>query len=350
MKILFAGWHNPRFMSITEYIERALIKLGHELEIFEYRQYSIPGRIRNRFPVFERYDINRINSKFLKTAALYKPDLVFILQGTTIKTETITLIRETLHIPVVNWFIDYPPLFDTAVNTAKFCDYFFVGSTNAMIRHHERGNTGVRVLNFACDPEIHKDLQPTPEEKAKYRHDIVFVGSRYPEREKVLSSLSEYDVGLWGPGWETAAKNNPIINKFYKGDHSDPKIWVKIYNSAKIVLNINYGFESLPEIERNPGSNKLFEILACGGLQFVDYNKAITDIFTDGKQLVTYKDINDLKNKIRYYLDNEELGKKIAFEGRKEVLAKHTYEQRMRDMLSVIFPIINEIKVIKKEF
>ena len=335
MRILFAGWHNPYFVSITEYIERTLEKLGHCVEKFDYRQFSIPGRIRDKIELLQRYDLARINKKLIKTAIAFRPDLLFVLQGTTILPETISAIKHEYHIPTVNWFIDYPAELEKALHLAKYYDFFFVSTAPAMLKHHQQGNKGVRTLLFACDPDIHKKYELGPEEKLKYGNDVVLIGSRYPEREEALGALREFDLGIWGPGWKDLNKDSPLRN-FYKEEAVGPQIWVKIFNAAKIILNINYGFNRLPEEDCNPGSVKLFEILACGAFQMVDAKKAIADIFTDKRHLVTFLDITDLKNKLSYYLAHPEEREAIALEGRKEVLAKHTYEERMKEMLSLI--------------
>lgn len=335
MKILFVGWHNPFFISITEYIEKALQKLGHRVEKFDYRQFSIPGRIRDRVHFLQRYDINRINKKLIKTATAFQPDLLFVLQGTNILPETILTIKNKCRITTINWFIDYPTELDKSLLLVKYYDFFFVSSASAMLKHHHNGNKSVKTLNFACDPDIHKVQELSDAEKQKYGNDIVFMGSKYLERENVLNNLVEFNLGIWGPGWGDLGKGS-FLRKFYKGGAIGPEIWVKIFNASKIILNINYGFGSLMEEDCNPGSTKLFEILACGGFQIVDAKKAIADLFIDTKHLVAFSDISDLKDKIRYYLAHPEEREAISTEGRKEVLAKHTYEHRMKEMLSFI--------------
>ena len=335
MKILFAGWHNPFFISITEYIEKALENLGHQLEKFEYRQFLVPGRLRQRFSFLEHYDLARINKKFYASVERLRPDLVFVLQGTIILPETISEIRKKYRIATVNWFIDYPTELENSLLLAKYYEFFFVSNTHAMLKHHACGNRSVKTLNFACYPEWQTPQELSPAEKKKYGRDVVFVGSRYIDRENVLNSLSGFDLGLWGPGWDALSKTSSL-RRCYRGGQIGPQVWAKIFSAAKIVLNINYGFGSLPEEDRNPGSVKLFEILACGAFQMVDAQKAITDIFTNQKHLVTFCDTADLKNKIKYYLNNPAEREAIARQGRKEALAKHTYEQRMQEMLSFI--------------
>jgi len=333
MKILFVGLHNPSFISIAEYIEKALRRLGHQLQAFDYRQFSIPGRIRDKVYLLHKYDIARINKRLIKASVVFKPDLLFVLQGDTILPETILTIKNKYRIPSANWFIDYPTELGLSLLLAKYYDFFFVSTAPAMAKHHRHGNKSVKTLNFACDPDIHIKQELSADEKRRYGSDVVFVGSKYAERENVLNNLGEFNLGIWGPGWGDLAKGSPL-RKFYKAGAIGPEIWVKIFNASKVILNINYGFAQLREEDCNSGSVKLFEILACGGFQMVDAKKAITDIFADKKHLVTFSDTADLKNKMRYYLAHPEEREAIALEGRKEVLAKHTYEHRMQEMLS----------------
>ena len=69
MKILLSGYHNPRFPTITEYIEEAVEELGHELVKFDNRTYRIPGRIRERVQALERADLRRINRDLVRRQA-----------------------------------------------------------------------------------------------------------------------------------------------------------------------------------------------------------------------------------------------------------------------------------------
>jgi spore maturation protein CgeB len=54
------------------------------------------------------------------------------------------------------------------------------------------------------------------------------------------------------------------------------------------------------------GVNKrTFEIPACGGFQIITHNDAVSELFEISKEIVTYKNFDDLKTKINYYLDPE---------------------------------------------
>ena len=57
MKILFSGYHNPHYETVTEYMERALRALGHEVIVYDDRRHIIPGRIRSRVGWLNRLDL-----------------------------------------------------------------------------------------------------------------------------------------------------------------------------------------------------------------------------------------------------------------------------------------------------
>ena len=66
-------------------------------------------------------------------------------------------------------------------------------------------------------------------------------------------------------------------------------------------------------------------------LYIVDNNKFINEHFSD--KLVTYENYKDLKNKIKKYIDNEDLRYVIAEKGYQEVIKNHTSTQRIKYIL-----------------
>ena len=72
MRILLSGYHNPHYWTVTEYIERAIRALGHELAVFDDGTRCIPGRLRDRSPGMERgtYTWDPGTGAFAATAVL----------------------------------------------------------------------------------------------------------------------------------------------------------------------------------------------------------------------------------------------------------------------------------------
>ena len=193
MKILLVSYKNPHFVSFCEYIHRAIEELGHEVEFFDYRDWSIPGRIREIISPLHNWDIKRINNSLLKQANQFKPDVVLVTGGWTITADTIDALKEK-GIVAINWIADFPNKFDLFLNVGPHYDFFFASGTDALKRYNDAGHNNGHWLPFACDPDEHRPVELTEEEKEKYKCDICFTGSCYTERIEILEQLTDFDL------------------------------------------------------------------------------------------------------------------------------------------------------------
>ncbi|MBP5623558.1 MAG: glycosyltransferase family 1 protein [Lachnospiraceae bacterium] len=55
----------------------------------------------------------------------------------------------------------------------------------------------------------------------------------------------------------------------------------------------------------------------------------------DGEDLVIYYDLNDLKEKIAFYLANDDIRTKIAENGHKKAIAVFNIDDRLKKMFSL---------------
>ena len=60
------------------------------------------------------------------------------------------------------------------------------------------------------------------------------------------------------------------------------------------------------------------------------------ELFRDGVHLATYRDPEELLDKVRFYLRHEPLREQIAAAGRAEAVTRHTYTHRMRAILEAV--------------
>jgi len=331
MRILFVGYHNPYFISITEYVERAIENLGHVLLSFDDRKFIIPGRIRDRIPFLEHLDLARINKQLLSFAIEHEPDICLVSGGHRIFSKTIKELK-ALGIKTVLWTIDAPAQFEAIINSAPEYDFVFCGGTEARVILKRFGIKKTYWLPFACEPNIHKPVTISKEERERYEKDVAFIGSFYPSRFKILEELSELDLGVWGPGWENIPQDSPLKKHIYPGN-LQPEEWLKIYTAAKIVIVVHYQDEKILCYQASP---KVYEILACEKFLLCDKQKDVERLFEDRKHLVIFKDIEDLKHKIFYYLKHLKERRAIAEAGFTEVIEKHTYENRITELINIV--------------
>lgn len=177
-----------------------------------------------------------------------------------------------------------------------------------------------------------------------YKYSISFVGNHLTgERLRFLCKLvqifrtklnifsTEYD---FSQSIEEIKEKN-LLNendlKFYtncwKGFIDGEKDLARVYNSSKINLNISMqGKTSI--------NYRVFEVLASGGFLLTDEREDLKKYFEISKQLETYKNEDDLIDKINFYLNNLNIAQKIAQLGKFEAIKKHSFSARAKTILT----------------
>ncbi|MBW2341107.1 MAG: glycosyltransferase [Deltaproteobacteria bacterium] len=333
MRVLFSGFHNPHFITITEYIESAIKALGHDLIIFDDRRHIIPGIIRQRMQWLHQFDLQHINKEMVSLASKTKPDVAIVTGGHRITGLTVKSLKDN-GIVTVLWTIDAPLNFQPILDVASYYDHVFCQGTEAIELLNHAGIKGAIWLPVACDPNVHKPVGLSPEEKRHYGNDVAFVGSYYPNREELFEKLTDFNLGIWGPGWEKLSLDSPL-RKFLRGDELKPEAWSKVYSASKIILATHYQDPEnrFPVYQASP---RIFEALACGAFVISDNQRDVFSLFKEGEHLARFVNPDDLVEKIRYYLEHPEERKKIARLGRLVVLQNHTYVHRIEKLLSVV--------------
>jgi spore maturation protein CgeB len=190
-------------------------------------------------------------------------------------------------------------------------------------------------LPMAADPNLHKPTPLSPDEERFFGADVVFMGAGYPNRHALLTELADLNLKVWGTGWEGNPRLAPFIAK--SGQRVTIEESVKIFNATRINLNLHSSMESgYFEADGDFLNPRTFEIMACGGFQLTDSRSLLPELFTNGREIVTFGSLQELRDKTAYYLAHPAERKQIAEAGRRRVLAEHTYTHRLRTLLSAV--------------
>jgi len=169
-------------------------------------------------------------------------------------------------------------------------------------------------------------------------HDVVFLANAYSEPRKALGALLEgiegVNVGLYGSGWPHGRANTTY--DFATGR--------AILLASKVAIGDNQyqGAEGFV-------SNRFFETLAAGGAmllhQHVDGLDALLDLKA-GVHYVSWHDAAELAELVRYWTDrqNERARKRIARAGMQAVREHHSFDARVRELLTQILPRVERIR------
>jgi len=211
------------------------------------------------------------------------------------------------------WEIDL--LLDRSqTNTSNWaaCDDVLLASSNTSHRLRGFGDRKI-IMQQACDPVLHRRI---PEIEQKY--DFVFSGTIgldvYIERERALKVMK---------------KNFTFKDQ---GKNHKPKKYVKKINEARVQW-IRSGCTNLGSSQV---AQRFFECLAIGPV-LKDYHPdlELTGL-VEGADYLSYKNDEEMIDKMHMLLENPEIADQIAKNGRKKAVAFHSYENRLISILNLI--------------
>lgn len=146
------------------------------------------------------------------------------------------------------------------------------------------------------------------------------------ERQKVLEMLSQDNL-VHVYTHDKQAKIGKTKN-LGPVDYYDEMPYV--FKNAKINLNI-----TLRSIKTGIPLRAM-DIMGCGGFLMTNFQQEFLEYFDEDVDYAFYSDMDELKEKVKYYLVNDEVRKKVALAGCKKVREEHTFEKRIETILSVI--------------
>ena len=121
-----------------------------------------------------------------------------------------------------------------------------------------------------------------------------------------------------------------FIHKQYNAQIDIMKIgadMVHCINSYKIHFNKNISHEM---------NGRVFETLGCKTFLLTCDAYKQNEAFQVGKHFVVYKDVNDLNEKVNYYLTHEKERKEIEDAGFEYVINNHSFDVRCKQLIQII--------------
>lgn len=325
-------------LTISDYVTKAFKKKGFNTRtvdnslLDDFFQKILTLKDGNHKGNLSNSLVNLLSDFFWVEFVSSKPDLVFFNAQSPITINLLKSIKKT-KTPIIFWFVEDYRRFEYYKEISRYTDIFLTIQKDDLFEELNAVSTDCfYYLPLAADPDTHRKLNLSQEEKIEFGSDISFMGAAYPNRQHLFSRLLDYDLKLWGSGWDS----NKIFSNHVqrKGDRISVENSVKIYNSTKININLHSSLENqIFEPVQDFINPRTFEIMACGGFQLVDKRTLMSEIFTEGQDIISFHSLKDLRNKIDYYLKNDKERNEIAENAREKVLKNHTYEDRIESIM-----------------
>jgi len=148
------------------------------------------------------------------------------------------------------------------------------------------------------------------------------------ERCHLSSTLSEYDF-------------NRMVSCTFQDNFHDPisdDEMIGLYSSSHISLGFLEVYDS-----HNPNAVvkkhlhlREFEAPTCGALYCTGFTEELAEMFEPDKEVIVYKDGDEMLSKIRFYLTHPQEADKIRRAARLRALSDHTYQKRFEQLFATI--------------
>jgi GT2 family glycosyltransferase/glycosyltransferase involved in cell wall biosynthesis len=219
----------------------------------------------------------------------------------------------------IMWNISHPA--DVKMYEYDLYNHVFFASKLMQDKLKDKLNVGTGVLPQCTDPEV---MTATGNEK---KYELLFVGNSRRVYRQILKDVipPKYKLTVYGRHWEEFPVKDYVV-----ADYIDNNEVGQAYHDAKILLNDHWDDMK----EYGIVSNRIFDALSAGAFVISDDVVGMDEML--GGSVVTYKNADDLSEKIDYYMQHEEERNEKAEAGKKLVRAEHTFANRADELIKVM--------------
>jgi spore maturation protein CgeB len=337
MNILFIG--NTSGSSGSLHYFTNLLKLEHAVIPFD-PQYFMPrnlierARIRlGRKPTEDT--IRRVANQLVDICARNAFDCIFVMSENFLSADTIETIRLRSKKAPLFIYHSHDNNFSSGIlkpadfdKTIAAYDFVFTTKSQNVDRYKKLGQEKAYFIPSAYEPTVHQPIKNGNYESGQFQAS--FIGTYDHSRDEPLKAVGWEKLNVWGDHW----KKFPEFSK-YKTQIVPRAVYY--FEFADIIGHSKISLGLLREEAGDKHTQRTFEIPACGGFQLAPRSEEILDYFTEDQEIVCFKNLEELHDKVQFYLANPATRHRIAKKGYEACLAgKHTYRDRLEMMFRFI--------------
>jgi spore maturation protein CgeB len=320
--LIVLPWQRPGHMGVD--FAEELAALGHEVRTFAYRRDNVLYKNTGSKALYQRW----IAGRLLRLGLAWRPAITLVVKGGPFDGDFVRRFRARVDTRVVNVFPDNP-LWMIPFESVEAYDVFFTKERYALRALQHAGLQNLHYLPMYCVPAMHHPVTLTDDERARYGAAVSFVGSRYPYRERFLRELSGYPLRVWGGGWEGA--RDPAVRALVAGGPVWGREKLCVYSGSTLSLNQHHPMNDIVGV-----NTRTFELAAAGACQLVDCKEDLATLFKPGEELITYRDLADLKRQLDHHLAHPDEAAAVGANARRRALADHTLRRRLEEIVATV--------------
>lgn len=247
----------------------------------------------------------KASAEAIERALLFEVDVVLIVSAMFFHPRVIQMLKRANQ-RVLVLFTESP--YDAReLGIASMVDGCWT-TERAAVKTFGYANERSGYIRHGWHPERHRPgLQPGDEKVAA--HDVVFVGTGFPERIQWLSQIDwrGIDFGLYG-SWEGLGANHQL-KPYVRGGILDNVATAALYRRAKVGLNLYRTSGGIgPKVRHVSHAESLnpraYELARCGAFHLSTYRPEVAEVF--GDLVPTFETPNEASALIRQWLADDE--------------------------------------------
>jgi spore maturation protein CgeB len=262
-------------------------------------------------------------------------DLLILFGVSYISREKLLYLKQKRNFKILLWFVDSINAYKQFYDVIDIADFIICYNQSDAIKLKEKGLNSL-FLPLAYDSETYCYRE------RKFEYDIYFIGtlkSRIKYFEQYLTMLNAPNLRIRIDGKLSLLfrlknrKKYPLFFKCHTNKRLTHSEICDVYNRSKICLNLQ------PEQAVSGFSIRTFEICGAGGFQLTDGNYSLlNEIYSIGKDIEYFSNIEDLVKKTHNYLDekNDHKRKEIARNGYINAVSNHSFLKRVQEVIAFI--------------
>ena len=267
----------------------------------------------------------RVIEEFIRTPRSWEPDVIlFYARPGLLSDAAFDLIRREWKCPLLGMNLDdraqffpYKVLASGDDDYGRWVTKFDVNLTNAYTSLDWYRQRGAVVRYFPQGYHL-EDQYKEPPARADYDYPFSFLGGFKPERGIIIRKLIERgaEISLFGRGWPNSH-------------------WVEsasqVFRRSQINLGIGFALASA-RITTTKGRD--FECTGVGTCYLTTYNWELPMLYEIGKEILCYRDIEELWEMYCHYVKRPGECLKIGQAAHRRCVAEHTWEKRFRKLFN----------------
>ena len=312
LKVMHITNFNERFNGRLHYntgrrLNNGFIRLGHNVLAMSDRDI-----LHNNKSIKDLKGFNNLQNKILETFENFKPDLIVLGHADRVSTNTLEKLKELdKNLFITQWFLD--PLSkhgpDHLNNTKRILDKRNFLDSTFLTTDPSSLSINLPNSHFMPNP-CDSSFEILENYKKDCSFDVFFAMSHGVHRGQLKKGKKD-DREIFIN--KLINKNKNIKFDVYGMNNVQP-IWgdqfIKKISNSFMGLNLSRG-----KPIKYYSSDRIAQLIGNGLLTLIDEKTYLSDFFSN-KELIFYKDMNDLSEKIFKFKKDKKEGKKIAKNGK----------------------------------